>query len=85
MRPYPLPTTSQIGVEAIGIIVKNARVGCGLSQRQLGMLCGMNQSTISRLETGRLRHLRFQRLATVLGVLYDPLLGRAPRLNRWSS
>ena len=84
MRPYPLETSEQIGVEALGIIVKSAREACGLTQRHLARLAGMNQSTISRLETGRLRYLRFQRLATVFGILYDPMLGRAPRPNRWS-
>jgi hypothetical protein len=44
----------------------------------------MNQSTISRLETGKLRRFGFMRFAVVMGVLYDPLLGAAPRPSRWS-
>jgi transcriptional regulator with XRE-family HTH domain len=84
MRPFPLGTSAQIGLDAIGIIVRNARVACGLTQRHLAMLAGMNQSTISRLETGKLRRFGFMRFAVVMGVLYDPLLGAAPRPTRWS-
>jgi transcriptional regulator with XRE-family HTH domain len=60
------------------------RLSAGLSQRQLAWLIGVNQSTISRLENGRLRYLRFQRLAEVFGILDDPLLGRAVPTTRWS-
>ncbi len=84
MRPYPLDALAQVGMSAIGVIVRGGRLACGLSQRQLAALSGMNQSTISRLENGQLRYFKFQRLATVLGVIHDPRLGRPARLNRWS-
>jgi ribosome-binding protein aMBF1 (putative translation factor) len=84
MRPYPLDAMAQLGMSTIGIIVRGGRLACGLSQRQLAALAGMNQSTISRLENGQLRHFKFQRLATVIGVINDPLLGRPARPNRWS-
>src|SRR3712207_6036812 len=84
MQPYELDDTLQIGMSALGATGRRNREAVGLWQRQLGRLVGMNQSTISRLENGQLRRLRFERLAMVFGVLNDPLLGRRPRENRWS-
>ena len=57
------------GLRAIGRGVRRARLAQGLSQRQLGWRVGLNQSTISRLETGRLRTMRMLTLARVMGVV----------------
>ncbi len=66
------------GFEAIGRLIRRRREFVGISQRQLEALSGVDQSVISRLETGRLRGLRwsrFARLADALGGLgeTDPL------------
>jgi transcriptional regulator with XRE-family HTH domain len=71
-------------MSVLGEMVRRGRRATGLSQRGLAARCQLNQSTISRLENGNLRHLRLLTVARVLGVLYDPLLGDAPRLTRWS-
>jgi DNA-binding XRE family transcriptional regulator len=85
IRPYELDPVEAIGLEVLGDLVHRVRRLNGLSQRSLGALCGVHQSTISRLERGRLRCLRLRTLARILGVLHDPLQGRAPtRLTRWS-
>jgi ribosome-binding protein aMBF1 (putative translation factor) len=57
------------GLRMIGEGVRRARAGQGISQRQLGWRVGLHQSTISRLETGRLRTMRMVTLARVMGVL----------------
>ena len=57
------------GLKVIGRGVRTARVGQGLTQRQLGWRVGLNQSTISRLETGRLRTMWMLALARVMGTL----------------
>ena len=57
------------GLEIIGRAVWEARRRAGLSQRQLGYRAGVHQSTISRLERGRLNGMRLQRLATIVAVL----------------
>ena len=59
----------QYGLRLIGRGVRLARLKAGLSQRQLGWRCGLNQSTISRLETGRLRTMRMVTLARVMGTV----------------
>jgi transcriptional regulator with XRE-family HTH domain len=84
MQPYALEEMVQLGMAVIGNHVRQGRLACGLSQRQLARMAMLNQSTISRLENGQLRLFRFQRLALVFGALNDPLLGRKPRPNRWS-
>ncbi len=57
------------GLRVIGTGVRQARLAQGLSQRQLGWRVGLNQSTISRLETGRLRTMLMVTLARIKGVL----------------
>lgn len=59
----------EYGLQVIGQGVRIARLRQGLSQRQLGWRVGLNQSTISRLETGRLRTMRMVTLARVIGVV----------------
>ena len=59
----------EYGLGLIGRGVRRARLKAGLSQRQLGWRSGLNQSTISRLETGRLRTMRMVTLARVMGTV----------------
>lgn len=76
---------SRLGMHTLGTLVRQWRLLCGLSQRELGARCGLSQSTISRLETGRLAGLRFRSLARVVGVLHDPLLGEIRRSrSKWA-
>ena len=59
-----------------------ARVGQGLSQRNLEALTGVDQSTISRLENGSAAGLRLDKLAVIIAVLdldrFDQLRPPAP-------
>jgi len=57
------------GLEIIGQVVLRARLGARLTQRQLGYRVGLNQSTLSRLERGRLRAMRMVTLARIFGTL----------------
>ena len=57
------------GLEIIGQVVLRARIAARLTQRQLGYRVGLNQSTLSRLERGRLRAMRMVTLARVFGTL----------------
>lgn len=57
------------GLEIIGQLVYEGRRDAGITQRHLGRLAGVNQSTISRLEHGRLNGMRLTRLAQVLATL----------------
>jgi len=57
------------GRATLGAAIRRARLRRGLSQRQLGWLAGFDQTTISRLETARLKGMRFRRLARLIGIL----------------
>jgi transcriptional regulator with XRE-family HTH domain len=57
------------GAAIIGCWVRAARLSQNLTQRQLAWRCGLAQSTISRLETGRLPGMRLRTLAGIVGVL----------------
>lgn len=59
----------RLGRKIIGQAVRRGRVASGISQRQLGFRVGLNQSTISRLETGHLRTMRMVTLARIIGAL----------------
>jgi transcriptional regulator with XRE-family HTH domain len=56
----------------IATAVRRQRVAYGMSQRQVAFGSALHQSTISRLETGRLRNMRMVTLARVIGVLNVP-------------
>jgi predicted XRE-type DNA-binding protein len=75
-------------VRFLGRWIRQARYQSGMSQRQLEWVCGVDQTVISRLENGRLRHMRLQRVARVLAGLAgymqfprgdEPMPARAPR------
>ena len=61
--------TARAGALIIGSAVRDARLRLGLSQRQLAWRSRLAQSTISRLETGRLKGMRLRTLAGIIGVL----------------
>lgn len=77
------PRTAR-GFELIGGAVRGRRRRLGISQRQLELLSGVDQTVISRLECGRLTGLRWSRFARLveavggLGV-GDPLPGWTER------
>ena len=52
-----------------GAALRQARIGAGLSQRALAHLAWLNQSTISRLETGTVGGLRYDTLMRLLFAL----------------
>jgi DNA-binding XRE family transcriptional regulator len=62
------------GMELLGGWIREARVRAGMTQAQLARLAGVHQSTLSRLERGRLDGLRLHRLAAIIAVL-DSRLG----------
>ena len=57
------------GRATLGAAVRRARLRRGMSQRQLGWAVGCDQTTISRLETGKLRGMRFKLLVRLIGIL----------------
>ena len=57
------------GLLLIGQLVYEGRRRAGITQRQLGRVAGVNQSTISRLERGRLNGMRLKRRASILASL----------------
>ena len=76
----------QGGLRVIAKAVNGGRLRAHMTQAQLGYRTGLNQSTISRLETGRLRTMRMVTLARIIGVLRlgpDVLVpGEPPRSER---
>jgi transcriptional regulator with XRE-family HTH domain len=67
----------RVGLLVIGGIVRDARLRRNLTQRQLAWQALLTQSTISRLETGRLQGMRLRTLAAIIGVLRMNPKGRA--------
>jgi transcriptional regulator with XRE-family HTH domain len=62
-----------VAMQLFGALVHEARRSIGLSKAGLGARCGLHQSTISRLENGRLTGLAFHRMAMLVFVLREPL------------
>ena len=56
----------QRGWEMVGAMVKRRRTLIGWSQRDLARECGLAQSAISRLESGKLSGVRFGRFAKLV-------------------
>ena len=61
-----------LGRAVIGRAVRQFRHANHWSQRQLGWLVGVHQSTIARLEAGTLSGMRLSSLARILGQLSVP-------------
>jgi hypothetical protein len=59
-------THARRGFVLIGLLVRRRRQRLGLSQRQLELLSGIDQSVISRLENGLLTGLRWSRFAQLV-------------------
>jgi transcriptional regulator with XRE-family HTH domain len=57
------------GLRELGTMLRLARLGLGLSQRGLERRSGVDQTTISRLENGRLVHFNLVRLASLIAAL----------------
>lgn len=57
------------GMKIIGQAVLRGRIAVRLTQRQLAYRVELHQSTVSRLETGRLRAMRMITLAPIAGTL----------------
>jgi DNA-binding XRE family transcriptional regulator len=67
--PEGQPPEVQRGLGLIGQSFRRARDRAGLSQRHLERLSGVDQTTISKLENGRLVSLRLVRLASMANAL----------------
>ena len=70
------------GFELIGRLVRRRRERLGITQRQLELLSGVDQTVISRLENGRLGSLRWSRFAKIVGALGG--LGDDDPLPSWT-
>lgn len=57
------------GRAILGAAVRRARLRHGLSQRVFGSYVSLDQTTISRLETAKLKGLRFKMVCRVIGTL----------------
>lgn len=75
-RTEASPTMVTIGMDRLGRWIRDARLRASMSQGQLARLAGMHQTTLSRLERGRLEGLQLHRLAALIAVL-DAALGDA--------
>jgi DNA-binding XRE family transcriptional regulator len=74
----PVITTEiQFGFDIIGWLIRERRIALGLTQAALERASGVDQTTISRLERGRLPALRFVRLACIVAALEGHGPGRA--------
>jgi predicted transcriptional regulator len=69
----------RLGKLAIGQEVRAARLALGWSQRAFAPRVGVDQSVLSRLETGRLNGIRWQTLARIIGVVQAARGFRLPR------
>ena len=60
------------GLTLVGQIVYEGRRRAGITQRHLGRMAGVHQSTISRLERGQLNGMRLKLLARIVAYLDGP-------------
>ena len=74
---------SNRGFRLIGQLVHRRRHRLGISQRQLELLSGVDQTVISRLENGRLGGLRWSRFARLVDALGG--LGDADPMPAWTA
>jgi transcriptional regulator with XRE-family HTH domain len=68
-KGYALSNAEVEGLKELGRIIRRARLDLGLSQRGLERRSLVDQTTISRLENGRLTHLSLQHVARLFQVL----------------
>jgi transcriptional regulator with XRE-family HTH domain len=69
--PEDIDAVVDIGRRLIGQAIRRGRLTFGLSQRQLAWRVGVNQSTVSRIETGKLAGVRWPTFARMIGMLYS--------------
>ena len=74
----PLTEGELEGLRRLGLIVRRARWDHGWSQRRLERIAHVDQTTISRLENGRLVYFSLTRFARLIGVLGDTIELRPP-------
>lgn len=74
IRPAEVDPVVELGMQQLGSWVKSSRRVTGMTQQHVENLTGIDQTTLSRLENGRLRSLRLMRLARLIGTLHDPRL-----------
>jgi transcriptional regulator with XRE-family HTH domain len=68
-RGRPVQPEVVHGMLVVGRWLRALRRRRGYTQAQLGRLCGLHQSTISRLENGRCSGLRWIRFAALVAAL----------------
>ena len=73
IEQYGRPELIEIGYELLAEWIRQARVAVGYSQAGLARAAGVSQSTISRLETGKLQGIRLPRLVVIFVLLQDGL------------
>jgi transcriptional regulator with XRE-family HTH domain len=66
MAPDPAPDAALV---AFGLMLSRARIGAGLSQRELERRTGIGQTRISRLERGQVPAMRAERIARIVVAL----------------
>jgi transcriptional regulator with XRE-family HTH domain len=88
--PYPVPNVHPIDQElliAIGADLRRRRREAWLTQRQLESLTNVDQTTISRVENGRISTFRLHRYARLLAGVEGRFgtVERRPRRRRRAS
>jgi transcriptional regulator with XRE-family HTH domain len=68
-KGWPLTDREVEGLRLLGVQLRRARLGNGWSQRRLERASGIDQTTISRLENGRLASLRLTKVARLMQAL----------------
>ena len=71
------------GFRLIGRLFRRRRHRLGMTQATLELVCGVDQTVISRLETGQLRGIRWSRLAKIVAALGG--IGESDPPPRWWS
>jgi transcriptional regulator with XRE-family HTH domain len=68
----PLDALSAVALLELGRVVRSLRIDRRISQRTMAARCGLSQSTISRLESGKAPGLRIGWLARIIAGLDRP-------------
>ncbi|HEX5824979.1 MAG TPA: helix-turn-helix domain-containing protein [Candidatus Limnocylindrales bacterium] len=80
----PRTPAVDFGLACLGQALFDARRRAGYSQSQLARVSGVHQSTISRIERGRLDGMRLRRLAVLIAALGGISIDlAAERRDKW--
>jgi transcriptional regulator with XRE-family HTH domain len=80
----PRTPAVDFGLECLGRALFDARRRAGYTQSQLARISGVHQSTISRIERGKLDGMRLRRLAVLIAALGGIEIDlEAERENKW--